>query len=314
MDNAARKIEPSEEIATRPSLLAWSLANFHGTPHERHFSFKGDISEWARQKRPKRIPSNDTLSEAEKLVSSKAAAPGFNYSATAAEYYTTLIETEPDPGVDTYQSITMMLMNGCQSRHYHPSYDARYGRAMSGKAERIMFIIPCSNDAEDQRDGIRVSLFNVKDPYISADTGKVKGTIVTPQYELECEPGHIVLARFRGDAPHMVEGNGIILSYHPLDVGAANRGNTYDANTHTWDGKKDLPEEDRERVIVYSGGTVREPEFSSLLDIYNGAVRHGLRFLERVKGGNPLDPVSRRQLKDFRSKLRTLMQQPPSHD
>ena len=206
-------------------LSAWSIADFSGTKHEKEFAFKGKVSSWAKRDKPKAVPED--LSNLERIVQHRQP---FLYSKEAHEYYQTTLETDPvtiNDGDTIYSSVNMMLMNGTQREHYHPDF---FGGRFSKCSTRIGIVIPAINTEFNELSGLRFKITEIDDPVIVLnENNTVRGDAVASQ-TVYFPPGHISMMLFR-DGAHSFTGSGIVVSMHPLDVNAKNRGNTYDANT-----------------------------------------------------------------------------------
>ncbi len=278
-------------------MQAWSLANFNGTKFEKDFVFHGDVSAWARSgEESVASPLVENLSGLERCVHSHTAS--FNHSARANEYYRIMRETVPKPGTDIYASMNAMLMNGTQFAHYHPDFSGEYPET----SLRIAIVLPASNTDKNQMSGLRFSIFKLEDPLLRLKKKTITGTAISPQHTVYFEPGHIAMIMFR-DGVHFFEGNGLITSIHPLDVGANNIGNTYDANTVGWEGSAVL--ESQVEIKPDTSDVVQSPTYTSLQDVYSAQIRVINSALTKiVSNHNPNRPVDQHDLDILRLNLR----------
>lgn len=304
----------------RPLMIAWSLANFSGTPSECDFVFQGNVSKWAKQNPTSPIPSRAALSPLERIVHPHAGT--FRYSERAAEFYKMSHETVAVPGADLYASVNHMLMNGRQHAHYHPVFNSVYPDAPL----RIMILYPASNTSPKYTDGLTVRLFELDRGLVDHERKTVVGVPQTPQYVAHFPPGHIAMLIFKGNNVHDVEGNGIITSIHPQDVGIANIGDTYDANTIGWEGDKCL--EEQVNVPIRTAGQVANPSYTSLQDVFVRHAHIARSMLDKLVSApiaagtvdeefeaekdklrvyDPVNPFTPNALKNMRRKLRAVI-------
>ncbi|GJL85458.1 MAG: hypothetical protein DHS20C02_12330 [Micavibrio sp.] len=308
MSNALRQSESepfSKEQAESPILFAWSLANFNGTEREKDFTFNGDVSQWAKSEDSISAPLVENLSGIERCVHSHA--PHFNHSAKAAEYYKIIRETEPKRGTDIYASMNAMLMTGTQLAHYHPDFSGEYPET----SLRIAIVLPATNTADSNHmNGLRFSIFRLEEPLLNLKDKIITGTPISPQNTVYFEPGHIAMIMFR-DGVHYFEGNGLITSIHPLDVGVNNKGNTYDANTVGWKGDMTLAEQSEIKIDQRSA--VTSPGYTSLQDVYTAHTRMINNLLTTiVSNHNPDQPISQHDIESFMSLLKEPFRNGPS--
>ena len=89
---------------------------------------------------------------------------------------------------------------------------------------------------------------------------------------------------------------------HPLDFGAGNVGDTYDANTLLWGGAPKLKE--RESVKISSANQIENPYYESLKDVFARHMQVISRTIYKItKNHNPHDPMPEEMIETLRKEL-----------
>lgn len=301
-----REIVVPDALEARPSDLvrANTIYDFRGTEFEKDFVFRGTVTDWAKQGAEKRSPED--LTPAEKCIQSMAGQ--FTFSAEADEYYATIRETEPKLGDDFYASVHVMLMNGRQDPHYHPDFSGDYPH----NSLRVLTVIPFANsetrdnEGNEHTQGIKFKFFELEDPSIKLKPTRIGGTPKTPQHVVHFPPGKVCTLVF-AEGVHQFEGNGIIVSFHPLDAIAKNIGNTYDANSIKWPGEQNLQHQEQVKIEDPKNKGVRR--YDSLPQFFGDIKEEVILAATRITAmHNPHAPITKQQIGQLRRNMRERLQ------
>jgi hypothetical protein len=299
-------VEKRPALAQGELVKAYSIANFNGTDFEKDFLLNGDVTQWiGGGKNNKKMPSMDSLSPLEQHIFHNALR--FKFSKHAAEHYVTEdIVNNLSP--DAYVSANLMLMNGSQFPHYHPA-DLKYPE----NSLRAALVFPAANSDSSKKQGLSFRAFNINNAEVSQKIPEVlgqeiipeiKGDPVSPEHVVDLEPGHVSLLIFRGNSVHSFEGEGVIKSFHVLDVDARKIGNTYDGNTLRW--LLDTNLSSQKLVGMTSKGT-ENPHYNSLQELMYGADAIIDAFLRKTLASHDLEnPLTANQAQTIRHQLRSL--------